>query len=286
MNNKIKLKVAHSPDSDDAFMFYAIREQKFNLENFEFEFSTAEIEILNQKAFDEDSAPDIIAASFHAYAYLEDKFDFLSSGCSMGGSDYGPRLVSKPQTNTNLSQLKIAVPGKLTSAYLALRLYERLELKSDQEFLPVFCKFDEVFELLETDQVDASLLIHESQLKFQDNGYKLLLDLGAWWFKYSQGLNLPLGTNLIKKKLGSETRKKINQLLKQSIIWGKNNFAEVQEFSRKFANNDLDDTKAQNYLDMYVNESTIELSSKDHESINLFLELGQREQLIKKKNIQ
>jgi 1,4-dihydroxy-6-naphthoate synthase len=278
----MRLKVAHSPDSDDAFMFYAIAHKKIDLKNYEFEFSADEIEVLNQKALDIDTAPDIVAVSFHAYAYLQNDYNLLYSGCSMAGKDYGPKLIAKPDIveaihsgSKGISDLKIAIPGKLTSAYLALRIYEE-SFPSKEKFTAIYCKFDEVFDLVKSGEVDAGLLIHESQLKFEKENFDLIVDLGEWWYGYTEGLNLPLGTNVIKKKLGDKVRNDIDQILMQSILWGKENFKEVMEYARKFAKNNLNDEDAKKYLDMYVNESTVKLSKEDEESIALLLKIRQR----------
>lgn len=284
----IKLKIAHSPDSDDAFMFYAIRHKKIDLKNYQFEFDSAEIELLNQQAFDTTQAPDIIAVSFHAFAYLEDYYSLLISGSSMGGKEHGPKLISKASLLKDLrdkkksfANLRIAIPGKFTSAYLSLRLYENISFNEREKFQEVFCNFDKVFDLVATDEVDAGLLIHESQLKFQEQGYESIIDLGQWWYCYTEGLNLPLGCNIIKKSLGQELISDIDELLMQSILWGKENFTEVMNYSRDFAKNELNDENAKKYLDMYVNDSTIKLNKEDIESINLFLKLGKEQGLIK-----
>lgn len=273
----MKLKIAHSPDSDDAFMFYAIAQNKIDLKGYEFEFRSNEIEVLNQQAFDLENAADVVAVSFHAYAYLQNDYNLLYSGCSMGGKDYGPKLIAKAdlvdevcKSNKQLSELKIAIPGKMTSAYLALRVYEE-SFSPEAKFTAEFCKFDEVFNLVKSGEVDAGLLIHESQLKFQKENFELIVDLGAWWYGYSEGLNLPLGCNVIKKSLGDKVRDDIDEILMQSILWGKENFEEVMNYSRKFAKNDLNNDDAKKYLDMYVNESTIKLTNDDLKSIELLL---------------
>jgi 1,4-dihydroxy-6-naphthoate synthase len=288
MSKKI-IKIAHSPDSDDAFMFYAIKHKKIELGEFEFEFSSEEIAILNQKAIDNDPDLDVLAVSFHALAHILDSYSYLNSGASMAGSDYGPRLISKKPIDLTKSSndLKIAIPGKYTSAYLVLRLYEALKgswipgykinleqiENSTDSFKAVFCSYDEVFGLIDSGEVSAGLVIHEAQLRFKDLGYHLVVDLGQWWFQKTQGLKMPLGTNAIKNSLGQETINKIDNLLKQSILWGLDNLNEVLTYSRNFSQNQLDDKSAKQYIDMYVNDSTIELSNNDKKSIEILLGL-------------
>ncbi len=317
------IKIAHSPDSDDAFMFYAIKHKKIDLKGYEFEFSSDEIEALNQAAINTlsgiESPYDIFAVSFHAYHYLQDKYAFLKAGASMAGKDYGPRLVTKADSEsfiarseaTKQSQIKIAVPGKYTSAFLVLQNWlkeQTLTTKSLSEKLPdarlasprkrsllnvnehfederndadgtfrtgskpefIFCSYNEVFPLLESNQVEASLLIHESQLKFQEQGYQLIVDLGKWWHD-TKGLRMPLGTNVVRRDLGAKFIADFDSLLKESIEWGLNNFDEVLAYSRKFANNELDDAQAQRYINMYVDESTVQLTENDLKSVELLL---------------
>lgn len=264
------IRIAHSPDSDDAFMFYAIKHQKIDLRGYQFEISSDEIDVLNQAAISDSNLYDIFAVSFHAYHYLKDRYQFLKSGASMAGSDYGPRLVSK---NSQLTKgMKIAIPGKYTSAFLALQIYlSKLNFIND-DFQFQFCSYNDVFPLLESGAVDASLLIHESQLKFSEQGYKLIVDLGQWWYlTYTNGLRMPLGCNVIRRDLGEQVISDIDALLKESIEWGLKNFDEVLAYSRSFANNGLDDTQAERYIHMYVDESTIQLTDNDLKSVELLL---------------
>jgi 1,4-dihydroxy-6-naphthoate synthase len=266
------VKVIHSPDSDDAFMFYAILEKKIDLQGFEFEFASDEISKLNDLALQGQDEYQIIALSFATLFKVENDYELMPSGCSFGGKDYGPKIIC-PEENfekftdstTDLSKFKLAVPGKNTTAFLSTKIY--LEENFGTEFEYVYCAYDEVFKLLQEKKVDASLLIHESQLKYKDLGYKLIVDLGVWWHRKTKGLNVPLGCNAIKKDLGKENIDKLNNLLKESIIWGVENFEETLEYSRKFAKNDLDDANASKYLDMYVNETTVELKEDDYKSI-------------------
>ncbi len=322
---KTAIKISHSPDSDDAFMFYALAMGKIT-HDFEFEFNSAEIEKLNGKAVN-NTADDICALSFHTYAYVADRYQILRSGSSMAALNYGPRLVSKPaiakqictsakwhfcpsallsfartilmyvsdtlrslglgrlasvtkclfRSKPNISNLRIAIPGKLTSANLCLQIYAA---EQGSKFTPVYCSFDEVFEILERDEVDAALLIHESQLKYQDQGYKLVLELGKWWHEISGGLSMPLGCNAISRKLDLETRSKLASLMKESIQWGLENHTETLDYARKFAANELDDRRAAEYISMYVNAQTLELSEDDLRSIELMFELANKHGLL------
>ncbi len=267
-----KLKVAHSPDSDDAFMFYAIKEHKIDLHGLDFEFSSAEIAVLNQELLNGNPRADIMAASFHTYALIQNDYALLDSGMSFANKDHGPKIVCKDPnlTKDDLSRIKIAVPGKNTTAFLVLKngLLRRCAPRNDAF---VFCEFDKVFDLLESGEVDAALLIHEAQLKYQDYGYKLLVDLGAWWYENSGGLDLPLGCNVANKKLGPELIKQVDEILSESISWGQKNFQEVMDYSRAFANNGLDDARAKQYLETYVLKSC--MPAKKQECINKVLAL-------------
>jgi len=256
-------------------------------EELEFSYASAEIEELNQAALKHEAA-DICALSFHAYAYVADQYQILRSGASMAGKNYGPRLVAKSvilsEAKGSLTprndRLRIAIPGKLTSAYLVLQIYYK---QLGIEFTPIFCKFDEVFDLLERGEVDASLLIHESQLKYQELGYSLLVDLGAWWHQMSGGLSMPLGCNAIRRDLPQKN--KLAKLMHDSIKWGLANLDETLDYARKFAANELDDAKAREYISMYVNAQTLRLSDDDTKSIELMYELAANFKLLANKNI-
>jgi 1,4-dihydroxy-6-naphthoate synthase len=288
------IRIAHSPDSDDAFMFYAIKHKKIDLRGYEFEIASGEIDVLNQAAINSTLSAthhpvtqplyDVFAVSFHAYHYLKDNYAMLRSGASMAGKDYGPRLVGKAVNGewSTVNGMKIAVPGKYTSAFLALQIYlseinskniktvDRSPLTVHPKF--IFCSYNDVFPLLESGQVDASLLIHESQLKFQEQGYNLIVDLGAWWYeKYTPSLRMPLGCNVIQRDLGEQVIADIDAMLKESIEWGLKNFDEVLAYSRDFAQNGLNDAQAEHYIHMYVDESTVQLTENDLKSVELML---------------
>lgn len=277
-SSKININIAHSPDSDDAFMFYALKEKKIDVENFNFSFAAAEIAQLNQKALEGQNEFEIIAVSFATLFDIEDEYELMPSGTSFAGKDYGPKIICADKdfaklsdSKANLNNFTLAVPGKNTSAFLATKAF--LKENYHSQFQYIFCAYDEVFDLIDANKANAALLIHEAQLKYQDYGFKLLVDLGVWWHTKTVGLNMPLGCNAIKKSLGKDNIKKLNKLLKDSILWGKENFEEVKEYSRTFAQNNLDDFNAKKYLDMYVNETTIELKAKDYKSIELLKKL-------------
>lgn len=283
--DKTRIKVAHSPDSDDAFMFYAITEKKIDLDGLEYYFGSSEIENLNQLALNtaKSSVYDVFAVSFHAYAYLYNRFQILKSGASMGSKNHGPKLIASPKGFENfnrtqsISDLYIAIPGIMTSANLCLGIYAK---EQQQSINPLYCSFNEVFKLLDEGVVSAALLIHESQLQYESRGYKLVLDLGKWWSDYSGGLNLPLGTNVINRSLNEDLRKKISKQLSESIKYGRENFQSTLNFARTFSQNGLNDQQAKAYIDMYVNESTRELSPNDLESIKLFYNMAQKHNLL------
>jgi 1,4-dihydroxy-6-naphthoate synthase len=283
--DKTTIKVAHSPDSDDAFMFFALAEKKIDLGGLEYYFGSSEIENLNQLALKSSLDPiyDVFAISFHAYIYLHNRFQILKSGASMGSKNHGPKLIVNKtglesfNKNQSLNDLYIAIPGILTSANLCLGIYAA---EKGQIINPLYCSFNEVFKLLEEGVVSAALLIHESQLQYEEHGYQLILDLGAWWSDYSGGLNLPLGTNVINRDLNADLRYKISNQLTASIKYGLENFEMALNYARNFSQNGLDDTKAKKYIDMYVNNSTKELSENDLKSIKLFYSAAQKYNLI------
>ncbi len=287
------IKVAHSPDSDDAFMFYAIANQKIDLKGYEFEITSDEIEKLNENAIETEDY-DICAVSFHAYAYVANQYQVLKAGSSMGDKNYGPRLVAREGLQEtlgsfiDLSDLRVAIPGEFTSAFLCLCLYQRSLMethKSAKDFTPVFCAFDEVFDLVKDGQVDAGLLIHESQLKFEEEKLNLLIDLGKWWHDSTPGFAMPLGCNVIRRSLGEEAINDISEILQESIKYGMEHFEDALKYARDYSKNGLDDAKAKEYISMYVNEHTLELSKEDLESIRTMLERAYSKKLLNLSNM-
>lgn len=257
------IHVAHSPDSDDAFMFYALAAGKIDTEGLTYVHELQDIETLNQRAMRGEL--EVTAVSIHAYAYLADRYALLPHGASMGDK-YGPRLVARtPMTRADLRGKRIAIPGKLTSAYLALQLYER-------DFIAVPTPFDQIEAAVLKGDVDVGLLIHEGQLTFADNGLHLIQDLGEWWFGET-GLPLPLGGNVVRKDLGEEMTRKISRHLHDSIAYGLQHRAAALDHSMQFARG-LDRSKADTFVGMYVNDWTLDYGEKGRAAVKLFLQRG------------
>jgi len=253
--------VAHSPDSDDAFMFYALAEGKVDTEGLKYVHELQDIESLNQRALKGEL--EVTAVSIHAYAFLTDKYALLSSGASMG-DQYGPRLVSRaPAGRSDVKGKRIAIPGLKTSAYLALRLYE-------PDFVAVPTHFDQIEQAVLDGTVDMGLIIHEGQLTYQDNGLHLVVDMGEWWFAET-GLPLPLGGNVVRKDFGSEMMSKIARHLKASIAYALDHRADALDHAMRYARG-LDRGKADTFVGMYVNAWTLDYGERGREAIRLFLE--------------
>jgi 1,4-dihydroxy-6-naphthoate synthase len=265
------IHVAHSPDSDDAFMFYALAAGKIDTEGLTYVHELQDIETLNQRALRGEL--EVTAVSIHAYAYLSDQYALLPHGASMGDR-YGPRLVAKtPMSRADLKGKRIAIPGPLTSAYLALRLFE-----PDFEAVPT--QFDQIEDAVIAGAVDVGLLIHEGQLTFADNGLHLIQDLGEWWFGET-GLPLPLGGNVIRKDLGDAMTRKISRHLHDSIAYGLEHRTAALDHSMQYARG-LDRSKADTFVGMYVNDWTLDYGERGREAVRLFLERGVSAGLIKK----
>lgn len=257
------IRLAHSPDSDDAFMFYALATDKIDTEGINYIHELQDIESLNQRA--KKGELEVTAASIHAYAYLADKYYILPHGCSMGDK-YGPRLVAKtPMTKEDIKGKRIAIPGPLTTAYLALKLYE-------PDFIPVETPFDQIEEKVLAGEVDAGLIIHEGQLTYADNGLHLILDTGAWWFE-DTGLPLPLGGNLVRKDLGMELTKKVSRHLRESIAYGLKHRQAALDHSMQYARG-LDRGKADEFVGMYVNDWTLDYGERGKKAVQLLLDRG------------
>jgi 5,8-dihydroxy-2-naphthoate synthase len=263
------IHVAHSPDSDDAFMFYALAEGKIDTGDIRYVHQLQDIETLNQRALRAEL--EVTAVSIHAYAYLGDRYALLPHGASMGDR-YGPRLVARTRmTRADVRGKRVAVPGMLTSAYLALRLFE-------PEFEPVVTPFDRIEEAVAGGDVDLGLLIHEGQLTYGESGLHLVTDLGAWWFSET-GLPLPLGGNVIRKDLGAELIETISRHLHDSIAYGLNHRGAALDHSMKFARG-LDREKADTFVGMYVNDWTLDYGVRGREAVRQFLERGASEGII------
>ena len=257
------IHVAHSPDSDDAFMFYALAEGKIDTDGLRYVHELQDIETLNQRA--RRAELEVTAVSIHAYAYVSDRYALLPHGASMG-DQYGPRLVSRtPMTKSDVKGLRVAVPGPLTSAYLALRLYE-------PEFTPVWTPFDQIEDVVERGEVDAGLLIHEGQLTFASRGLSLVADMGVWWYGET-GLPLPLGGNVVRKDLGPDTIRLVSRHLRESIAYGLEHRAPALDHAMRFARG-LEKGEADTFVGMYVNDWTLDYGPRGREAVKLFLKRG------------
>ncbi len=263
------IHVAHSPDSDDAFMFYALAAGKIDTEGLTYVHQLQDIETLNQRALRGEL--EVTAVSIHAYAYLSDKYALLPHGASMGDR-YGPRLVARaPMSRDQLRGRRIAVPGMLTSAYLALRLFE-------PDFEPVVVPFDEIEDAVIGGDVDAGLLIHEGQLTYGDRGLHLVQDLGEWWFGET-GLPLPLGGNVVRKDLGADLISKISRHLHDSIAYSLQHRVAALDHSMQFARG-LERERADTFVGMYVNDWTLDYGERGRRAVREFLHRGVERGLI------
>jgi 5,8-dihydroxy-2-naphthoate synthase len=259
----VELKLAHSPDSDDAFMFYPLATKKVRTGKLKFAHVLEDIETLNQKAREETY--DITAMSFHAYAYLADRYALLPCGASFGDR-YGPIVVTKGSLGKDgLKKKRVAVPGKWTTAYLALRLYE-------PEIEAVFTPFDRILETVAQGEADAGVVIHEGQLTFASAGLRKLVDLGAWWHTETQ-LPLPLGGNGIRKSLDAGIIHKVAKLLKESIQYSLDHREEALQYALQFARG-LDAQTADQFVSMYVNDWTLDYGARGRQAVQTLLDRG------------
>ena len=265
------ISVAHSPDSDDAFMFYALATNKVRVPGLKFEHTLCDIQTLNQKAMEGDGFYDITAISFHAYPYIQEKYALLPSGGSVG-EGYGPMIVAKRAfTLDEVARKRIAVPGTLTTAYLALKLFA-----PDVETTVV--PFDQIIPRLLADEFEAGLIIHEGQLTYEKSGLYRILDLGKWW-RDKTSLPLPLGGNAIKRNLGAETIHQCAQALKDSIQYALDHREPALEYAMQFAR-ELDRATANQFVGMYVNERTVDYGDDGRDAIRRLLEEGHRARII------
>lgn len=257
------ISVAHSPDSDDAFMFYALATNKLDTGNLTFTHVLKDIQTLNEEAF--RGTYDVTAISFHAYAYISDKYVLLPHGASIG-DNYGPILVSNQSyAPEDIPGLKIAVPGKLTSAFLALRLFN-----SDFQYEVV--PFDKIIDAVQGGQCDAGLLIHEGQLFYKTLGLNKILDLGEWWHERT-GLPLPMGGNVIRRELGDETIRRVSAALRDSIAYSLSHRESALEYAMQFAR-DMDTQLADRFVGMWVNDLTLDYTERGREAVRRMLAEG------------
>jgi 1,4-dihydroxy-6-naphthoate synthase len=263
------IRVGHSPDPDDAFMFHALANGRIDTGDYQFTHELVDIETLNRRAF--EAQLELTAVSIHAYAFLHDKYVLCSCGASMGDG-YGPMVVaSNAMQLEKLPHVTIAVPGNLTSAYLALRL----SLVAD--FNSVEVPFDRIIAAVAAGEyggqrVDAGLIIHEGQLTYAKQKLQLIVDLGRWW-KERTGLPLPLGANAVRKNLGAETMREIERLLKESIEYGLAHREEALRYALRYGR-DLDEKQADRFVGMYVNDWTIDFGERGRQAVSEFLAQG------------
>ena len=257
------ISVAHSPDSDDAFMFYGLATNKLDTGNLSFTHVLRDIQTLNEEAF--RGTYDVTAISFHAYAYICDKYVLLPHGASIG-DNYGPILVSRePVKASEIPTLKIAVPGTLTSAFLALRIF-------NPDFRYQVIPFDQIIAAVQTGQCDAGLLIHEGQLFYESIGLHKILDLGEWWHQRT-GLPLPMGGNAIRRELGPEIIRQVSHYLRESIRYSLANREDALEYAMQFARN-MDTGLADRFVAMWVNDLTLDYTDRGREAVQRILKEG------------
>lgn len=257
------ITVAHSPDSDDAFMFYALATNKIDTGDLQFTHVLEDIQSLNEKAM--RGVYDVTAISFHAYAYIADKYALLPHGASIG-DNYGPIVVAREALSPEaLSTLKVAVPGKLTSAYLALRIF-------NPEFEYEVVPFDQIIAAVQEGRADAGLLIHEGQLFYQSLGLHKVLDLGEWWHERT-GLPLPMGGNVIRRDLGTDLMTKVSGYLRQSIQYSLDHREDALSYAMQFAR-DMEPALADRFVAMWVNELTLDYTERGREAVRRLLSEG------------
>jgi 1,4-dihydroxy-6-naphthoate synthase len=260
------ITVGHSPDPDDAFMFYALAHDKIDTGDLMFHHELQDIETLNRRALKGEL--DVSAVSIHAYAFLLETYALLPSGCSMGDR-YGPMVIArKPMTVRDLSKVKIAVPGTMTTAFLTLRLL------LPQGFAYEIIAFDEIIPAVASGKFDAGLIIHEGQLTFQNQGLHLIVDMGVWW-QEKTGLPLPLGGNVVRRDLGIETIRTISRLIKESIRYSLNHRQDALTYALKYAR-DMDRDLADRFVGMYVNDWTLDYGLRGRAAVAKLLDEAHR----------
>ena len=259
----VELTLAHSPDSDDAFMFYALATKKIDARHLSFTHRLEDIESLNRKAL--EGTYDITAISFHAYPYLEEKYVLLPSGASFGDR-YGPVVVSRAGLGSgSLKGKRVAIPGKMTTAYLVLQLYE-------PGVDPVVTPFDQILDAVARGVVDAGVVIHEGQLTYTGAGLTKVLDLGEWWYQETK-LPLPLGGNAIRRTLDAHTQRAVAALLKESIQYSLHHREEALSYAQQFSRG-LDAPTADHFVSMYVNDWTLDYGQRGRRAVQELLDRG------------
>jgi 1,4-dihydroxy-6-naphthoate synthase len=259
-----EISIAHSPDSDDAFMFYGLATNKIRVPGYRFTHTLCDIETLNRRAR-EEAFYDVTAISFHAYPYLQENYTLMGCGGSVG-EGYGPMIVSKgPLTPNDLGKIKVAIPGKLTTAYLALKIF-------NPAIETVTVPFDKIIPEILAGKHEAGLIIHEGQLTYSTSGLFKVIDLGIWW-RETTGLVLPLGGNAIRRSLGAKSHEIISKALRDSIQHALDHREQALEYAMQFAR-DLDAGMASHFVSMYVNERTLDYGPDGCEAIRQLLDMG------------
>jgi 1,4-dihydroxy-6-naphthoate synthase len=266
-----EISIAHSPDSDDAFMFYALATNKVRSPGIRYTHTLCDIETLNRKAREGDGFYDVTAISFHAYPYIQDKYALLPSGGSVG-EGYGPMVVSTHAcSSSEIKKKKIAVPGTLTTAYLALKLFAP---SVETEVVP----FDQIIPQVLQGKYEAGLIIHEGQLTFDKSGLHRIVDLGRWWQRVT-GLPLPLGGNAVRRSLGPALTSAVARALRESIQYALDHREEALAYAMQFAR-DLDPQLADKFVGMYVNERTLDYGPDGREAVRRLLDMGHKAGII------
>ncbi len=267
----MEIRIAHSPDSDDAFMFYALAKDKLDTGKFHFTHTLQDIETLNRKALNGEY--EITAISFHAYVYIADKYMLLPSGASMGDR-YGPMVVARePWNQEALRGKRIAIPGTMTTAYLTLKLFQ-------PDFEAVVIPFDQIMNEVQKGSVDAGLIIHEGQLTYASQQLHKIVDLGEWWYQQTR-LPLPLGGNVIRRDLGMEDIRNLSRLLKESIQYALDHREEALNHAMQFAR-DLDTKTADRFVGMYVNERTLDYGAEGRQAVQQLFDRAYEAKIIPK----
>ena len=266
----IDISIAHSPDSDDAFMFYGLATNKVRVPGYRFNHTLCDIETLNRRAQNE-AFFDVTAISFHAYPYLQQNYALMGCGGSVG-EGYGPMIVSSRKiAPEDLAKIKIAVPGTLTTAYLALKIF-------NPDLQTVTVPFDKIIPEILAGNFEAGLIIHEGQLTYSTSGLYKVLDLGVWW-RETTGLVLPLGGNAIRRSLGEASMKIVTKAVKDSIQHALDNREQALEYAMQFAR-DLDARLANRFVSMYVNDRTLDYGPDGRQAIRKLLDLGHERGII------
>ncbi|MBV8115960.1 MAG: ABC transporter substrate-binding protein [Silvibacterium sp.] len=265
-----EITIAHSPDSDDAFMFYGLATNKVRVPGYKFTHTLTDIETLNQKAIHE-AFYDVTAISFHAYPYIQDNYALMACGGSVG-EGYGPMIVaSRTFSLDDIKRVRVAVPGKLTTAYLTLKLFA-------PEIETAVVPFDRIIPEIQAGNFEAGLIIHEGQLTYAQSGLRKVIDLGQWWRDQTR-LPLPLGGNAIRRSLGDQRIRVVTQALRDSIQHGLDHREEALTYAMQFAR-DLDQVQANKFVGMYVNERTLNYGEDGREAIRKLLSMGHERGII------